>query len=245
MKTKIWAHRGASGAAPENTLAAFELAAGVGADGVELDVHFTRDGEVVVVHDNTLERVTGMRGTVEALTLAQLRRLDFSNHMAAYRGETIPTLTEVLTLLKPTGLEINIELKTDHKLPEGLEEATLERVARAGMESRIWYSSFNHYSIARMKALAPETRCGLLYDCKLYAPWTYAKGMGVEALHPHYGTLNTPGYLDACHAAGIRCHTWTVNDEAEIRRLIERGVDAVITNEPALALRVRAEQERP
>ena len=116
MKTKIWAHRGASGAAPENTLAAFDLAAKVGADGIELDVHFTRDREVVVVHDNTLARVTGMNGTVEELTLAQLKKLDFSNHMAAYCGERIPTLQEVLELVKPTGMEINIELKTDCNL---------------------------------------------------------------------------------------------------------------------------------
>ena len=244
MKTKIWAHRGASGAAPENTLAAFDLAAKVGADGIELDVHFTRDREVVVVHDNTLARVTGMNGTVEELTLAQLKKLDFSNHMAAYCGERIPTLKEVLELIKPTGMEINIELKTDCKLPEGLEEATMELVARAGMEDKIWYSSFNHYSIARTKELDATTRCGLLYSNKVFQPWDYANALHVEAVHPHFASLNTPGYMEACHAAGIRCHAWTVNDAEDMRRLLEMGIDAIITNVPALAIAVRAEMEK-
>lgn len=238
MKTKIWGHRGASGAAPENTLAAFDLAAKVGADGIELDVHFTKDLEVVVVHDNTLARVTGMNGVVEELTLAQLKKLDFSNHMAAYKGETIPTLWEVLELVKPTGMEINIELKTDAKLPEGLEEATLELVAKAGMADKIWYSSFNHYSIERVKQLDATTRCGLLYSNKVYKPWDYARMMNVEAVHPQFKSVNTPDYMKLCHEAGIRCHAWTVNEAADMRKLLEQGVDAIITNEPALAREV-------
>lgn len=242
MITKIWGHRGASGDAPENTLAAFQMASAVGADGIELDVHFTRDREIVVTHDDDTARVTGYKGLISDLTLAQLKKLDFSCNMAAFKGETIPTLEEVLALIKPGKLHINIELKTNDENPNGLEEACQALVERYGMEERILYSSFNHYSLARMLSIAPHMKCGTLYSNKPYNPWVYAKFFGCAAIHPHFGSVNTAGYMAECRKAGIACNVWTVNTAQDIKAMLDLQVDGIITNYPALALRLRDEK---
>ncbi len=239
MAPRIWAHRGASGDAPENTLAAFQMAMDVEADGIELDVHFTRDREVVVTHDDDVKRVTGYQGLVGDLTLAQLKKLDFSYGMAAFKGETIPTLEEVLALIKPGRLHINIELKTNNENPNGLEEACQALVEKYGMEDRILYSSFNHFSLARMVEIAPHMPCGILYAHKLYKPWEYAKSFGCRAVHPQFLSVNSPDYMKLCHDAGILCNVWTVNAAEDIREMLAAGVDGIITNYPALAKRLR------
>ena len=239
MKTKIWAHRGASGDAPENTLAAFQLAVDCHADGIELDVHFTKDRQVVVTHDDNVERVTGYKGLVGDLTLAQLKKLDFSYSMAAFKGETIPTLEEVLVLIQPTGLWINIELKTNCENPNGLEEACQKLVESCHMADRVMYSSFNHLSLYHMREIAPKMPCGILYSNKLHKPWEYAKSINCTAIHPSFPSLNTPGCMDDCHAVGIQCNTWTVNAQADIQNMLDLGVDGIITNYPALALALR------
>lgn len=239
MAVKIWAHRGASGHAPENTLAAFQMAAELGADGIELDVHFTRDRQVVVTHDDDTVRVTGYKGLVSDMTLSQLKRLDFSCGMAAFKGETIPTLEEVLALIKPGTLHINIELKTNDENPNGLEEACQALVEKYGMEDRVLYSSFNHYSLAHMHSIAPHMKCGILYSNKLFRPWEYAKSFGCAAVHPKFGSVNTPGYMEDCRRTGIACNVWTVNSEQDIKAMLDLGVDGIITNYPALAMRLR------
>ncbi len=111
--TKIFAHRGASGYAPENTLDAFALAMDMGADGIELDVQMTKDDEVVVIHDETIDRVSDGKGMVKDYTLEQLREFSFDNHMEGYEHVSIPTLNEVLELVKPSKMEVNVELKID------------------------------------------------------------------------------------------------------------------------------------
>ncbi len=126
MKTKIWAHRGASGHAPENTLEAFELAVRQGADGVELDVQLTRDGELVVIHDEEVDRVSGVKGFVKDFTLAELKKLNVNRPCPKYENVRIPTLREVYELLRPSGLEINVELKTGIFFYSGIEEKVLE-----------------------------------------------------------------------------------------------------------------------
>ncbi len=242
MAVKIWAHRGASGDAPENTLAAFQMAMDVGADGIELDVHFTKDRQVVVTHDDDTQRVTGYKGWIIDLTLAQLKKLDFSYNMAAFKGETIPTLEEVLALIQPGRLNINIELKTNDENPNGLEEACQALVEKYSMEDRILYSSFNHYSLARMRSVAPHMKCGILYSNKPYRPWEYAASFGCSAVHPQFGSVNTPGYIEECHQAGIACNVWTVNSTQDIKAMLDLQVDGIITNYPALALRLRNER---
>ncbi|NRU22051.1 glycerophosphoryl diester phosphodiesterase [Clostridium beijerinckii] len=161
--TKIWAHRGASEYAPENTLEAFELAVAQGADGVELDVQLTKDGELVVIHDETIDRTSNGRGNVIEYTLKELKNFNFNCSNPNYVYAEIPTLKEVYELLKPTNLIINVELKTGIIFYEGIEEKVLKLSKDMDFEDRVIYSSFNHYTIKKIKELNNKARTGLLY----------------------------------------------------------------------------------
>lgn len=227
--TQIWAHRGASGLAPENTMPAFELAARLGADGVELDVQRSRDGVLVVCHDETVDRTSDGTGTVAGLTLADLRRLDFG------AGTTIPTLAEVLDLAADTGLRVNVELKNTLEPYPGLEQEVEAAVTRSRLApdaaERIVYSSFNHRSLLRLIELGTTVPVGVLYVEPLIRPWRYAASFGARALHPMALTV-LPDEVAAAHAAGLPVHTWTVDDPAQARVLAGWGVDAIVTNHP-------------
>ena len=162
----IWGHRGASGHAPENTLPAFKMAADMGADGVELDIQMTRDGEIVVCHDETIDRTSSGKGWLKDFTFDELRRLDFSNGNSAYEGVKIPTMEEVFDLLE-------------------------ELTKRKHLEDRVIYSSFNHYTVRRIKELNPEAKTGLLYgDGPIDMPG-YGHRLGADALHPACTPLST------------------------------------------------------
>lgn len=237
----IYAHRGASAYAPENTQRAFRLGAEMGADGVELDVQLTLDGEVVVFHDETLDRVTDETGPLRARTLAKLRRIPVTLRRADGMVEPIPTLRETLETLRALGLRVNIELKNSVFPYPGLEEKTLDLVARCGMENRVIYSSFNHASMQRVKRLNPTALCGLLYEAYENA-WDYAAALGADALHPEKGEpLRVKEEIGRAHALGLLVNPWTVNDEKEIRLLLSGGADSVITNVPDIAVRIREE----
>lgn len=238
-QVKIYAHRGASQYAPENTLPAFALAAQQGADGIELDVHLTKDGQLVVIHDETLDRTTSGTGWVKDHTLAQLRQLCADNHMPGFAQARIPTLEEVLALVQPTGMLVNIELKTSILWYEGIEEKTLDLVRKMGMDSRVVYSSFNHYSIEKVRQLAPEAETAYLYSDIICDVEKYAAAHGVRGLHPGLWNVNMADLLQVYLGSGLAVRVWTVNDEADLRRLMLAGAD-VITNDPKLALEVRA-----
>lgn len=238
-KPKIYAHRGASGYAPENTLEAFALAARMGADGVELDVHICRDGELVVTHDETVERVSDGDGRVKDLSLRELKALHFNRTHPEYPDARIPTLREVFELLYPTDLHINIELKNSLiEYPE-LERKTADLAERYFSPARVQYSSFNHYSMVRMKQMHPDYYCGLLYEASLVRPWVYAGDLGMNALHPHYSQVITPGgFCRDAHEAGIQVNTWTVNSPQEILRCAREEADILITNYPDRAKKI-------
>lgn len=238
MKTRIYGHRGASGSAPENTLEAFSLAARMGADGVELDVHLCRTGELVVAHDETVDRVSGGSGRIADLSLKELKSLAFNRTHPEFRNARIPLLSEVFELLKPTGLSINIELKNSIIDYPDLERKVLESAARNFELDRILFSSFNHFSMVRMKALEPSVPCGLLYEAVLVSPWEYAKKLGMDAVHPHYSeVLLTADECSAAHKAGIQVNTWTVNAPEAMDAVLSEGVDILITNFPDQALK--------
>ena len=239
--TKVFAHRGASGYAPENTLEAFALAGEQGAQGIELDVQLTKDGEVVVIHDETIDRVSTGKGAVRDYTLEELRRFSFHNHKKEYEGVQIPTLREVLEQVKPGGMEVNIELKTGIYWYPGLEENTVELVKAAGMENRVIYSSFNHYSVQKILELDAEAETAYLYSDVLLNVENYAKNTGVCGLHPAVYHLKMADFLESYRRSGLKVRVWTVNDEADMRQFIEKDLEAVITNYPDRALRVRDE----
>ncbi len=222
----------------------FEKAAEMGADGVELDVQLTSDGELVVAHDESLERVSDGDGRIKDHTLAELRRLNFNRTHPEYERARIPLLEEVYDLLKPTGLTVNVELKTGIFWYRGIEEKVLELTARKGMEERVIYSSFNHYTLRHMRREKPDIRTGLLYSDNWIDAAPYARDkVKVNALHPALYHLTDPSYVTTAHAYGLATHVWTVNEEEHMRLCRDMGVEAIITNRPDVCRRILQERD--
>ncbi|NLC83934.1 MAG: glycerophosphodiester phosphodiesterase, partial [Ruminococcaceae bacterium] len=176
MTTKIWAHRGASLKAPENSLPAFALAVELGADGIELDVQLSKDGVPVVFHDFELARLTGVNAWLRDLTLPELKKLNLNQQerFPELGFVEIPTLAEVFELLLQTKLKINIEIKSGQVVYPLIEEKVLALAADYDLNERVWYSSFNHYSLVQLRQFQPEAHCGILFDNVLFQPWHYA-----------------------------------------------------------------------
>ncbi|MDD6194635.1 MAG: glycerophosphodiester phosphodiesterase [Lachnospiraceae bacterium] len=234
-KPLVWAHRGASGYAPENTLAAFQMAADMGADGVELDIQLTKDDQIVVIHDETIDRTSDGKGYVRDYTLEELRRFNYNKTKPEVEWADIPTMAEVFDLLKPTGLFINIEIKTGIYFYPQIEEKILALAKEKGMEDRVCYSSFNHYTVKRVQELEPSATVGFLYaDGPIDMP-EYGVKHGVQALHPALYNLQFEGFVEECHKKGLLLNVWTVNEEEHIRKCCDLGVNAIITNYPDLA----------
>lgn len=237
--TKIWAHRGASGYAPENTLEAFKLAAEMGADGLELDVQLTKDGEIVVAHDEKIDRVSNGTGKVTDYTLEELKQLNFNKTHPEYSEVCrIPTLREVFECLKDSRLTINIELKTGAIFYDGIEEKVVKLVKEMGYENRVLYSSFNHHSVLKVKEYQPDAKLAFLYSHELSKVAEYAKMNGVHAVNPSITCTLHEEEMKECKKNNIEINVWTVNREKDMRRLIGMGVDAIITNYPDVALKV-------
>ncbi|MBM3127659.1 MAG: glycerophosphodiester phosphodiesterase [Chloroflexi bacterium] len=233
MKPLVIAHRGASAYAPENTLSAFTLAFEMGADGIELDVSLTQDGVPVVLHDDTVDRTTNGRGAINQLTLAQTQQLDASNQMEKYRGEKIPTLEAVLRAVGARGI-VNIELKNFNLQTDGVEAATLAAIENAGALDRVMVSSFNPLALRRMYQLAPRIPRGLLYrpNLPIYLRRAWLRPLAhPTALHPHFSMI-TREFIAWARGKGYKVNTWTVDDPEETKRLIDLGVDGIITNKP-------------
>lgn len=235
-KMNVWAHRGASGYMPENTMEAFELAVEQNADGIELDVQLSKDGEMVILHDETVNRVTDGRGMVKDFSLQELKELRVQTKHTKKGTYRIPTLKEVLDLMKKTDMLVNIELKNSIWLYPGLEEKVLKLVREMGMEEQIFYSSFNHYSIVKLKKRNPYVRTGLLFNDGWIDVAAYGKALGVTALHPAVYHLQYPDFVKQCRAAGLKLHVWTANEPEHIEMVKRAGADAVITNYPDRAL---------
>lgn len=233
----VLAHRGASGYAPENTMPAFEKAIEQGADGFELDVQMTKDGEIVVIHDETIDRTSDGKGWVKDYTLEELRKFNFNRTHKEYEHADIPTMREVFELVKPTNLVINIEVKTGVVFYP-IEEKLLALTKEFGMEDRVFYSSFNHYTVKKIHELDPSTVVGFLYgDGPIDMP-AYGEKHGVNALHPALYNLQYPGFVEECKKKGLKLHVWTVNEEKYVKMCMDAQVDSVITNYPDMALRV-------
>ncbi len=235
---KNFAHRGFSGKYPENTMLAFQQAAAVGADGIELDVQLTKDGELVVIHDERVDRTTNGSGNVRDFTLRELRRLDASYMYTGQMGfNPIPTFDEYCQWVQSTPLVTNIELKTGVYPYPGIEQKVWDALQSYHLENNVIISSFNHFSILRMKEIAPSLTYGLLTETWLVNPGQYTKNVGVACYHPYYGSL-TADVVAELKSCGIVINTFTVNDEAAVRDLLQKGVDCVIGNFPDMVRRV-------
>jgi glycerophosphoryl diester phosphodiesterase len=236
----IIAHRGASAYAPENTLAAFKLAIEMGADGIELDVRLSRDQEVVVIHDGRLGRTTDGNGLVSQTSLAELKGLDAGSwYGPKFKGETLPTLEEVIILVGGKAA-LNIELKGDQ---ETLINKTIELIQRYNLGDRVIISSFKTKALRKMHKNNPELPQGLLILPGLVGSWVRTisgKSVPHQTIHPYFKDVNAD-MLRQAHQSHRPLLAWTVNNPEVMRRLFTMGVDGIITNDPLLARQVRAE----
>jgi glycerophosphoryl diester phosphodiesterase len=236
----VIAHRGFSGAAPENTLAAFKKAMEVGGDMLELDVHFSKDGQVVVIHDDTLDRTTNGRGKVGDYTLKELRQFDAGSRFAPqFAGERIPTLVEVLKLAKGK-IPVNIEIKNDSPSPykiTDLADRVLQEVKKAGMEGEVIFSSFYPSSLERIKERDPRIWVALLYHRDWSSLREVTGGRAFPVLNLRLSFL-TQEKIARIHREGMKVNTYTVNSEEEMERFIRWGVDGIITNHPDKLIRI-------
>lgn len=227
-------HRGAPKAAPENTLASFQKAREMGADGVELDVMLCADGEVVVMHDSNVERTTDGHGRIADLTLAQVRALDAGARFGPlFVGERVPTLREVAGWAQQD-MRLNIELKSLAVRSDGLEEKVVAIIREFGLEGRVILSSYNPLAIWRVRRLAPNLETGLLYDAGLpiFLRRAWLRPLArPAALHPQYAMV-TDAYLWWARHKGYRVNAWAPDHTLDLERLIEQKVDAIITNRP-------------
>ena len=237
---KAIAHRGLSSRYPENTMLAFSRALALGADGAEFDVQLSKDGVPVVFHDENLVRITGTDALVKDLTLEELKQFDISyRFFGECSVQRIPTLEEYFSLVCSHDFLSNIELKTAIFEYDGIEQIVIDLVRKYDLSSRVVLSSFNHYSLLRCKAIAPELPCGVLYECRIAEPQDYCLRLGMEFLHPDYRFLDD-FELKKYELAGVKTSPWTVDGEAEIRYLLgQENIFAIISNKPDLALALR------
>lgn len=239
----IFAHRGASAHAPENTLAAFELALMQHADAIELDVKLSADGRAVVIHDPTVDRTTGSHGRVKDLSLAQLKALDAGSFFSEnYRGEKIPTLEEVFEAVGKRTF-INVELTNYNTPRDSLVETVCMLVKQFELQKRVMFSSFFASNLSKARAYLPDVPRGLLAFNGLLGAWARSFGFNFgkyQALHPYLKDV-TSQQVQRVHRLNRRIHVWTVNAEEDMRRLFRWGVDAIFTDDPQLAVQVRSE----
>ncbi len=239
-RTLVFAHRGARERAPENTLPAFEQAAALGADGVELDVQLSADGALVVIHDFSVERTTDGAGRVAEKTLADLRQLDAGSWFGpGFAATRIPTLDEVFEAIGGR-LLVNIELKefslTDRAARQRLAQGVWECIRRHRMEGRVLISSFNPLALRAMRHVAPQIPIGYLYAPDLPLPlakgWLARPLIGRhEARHPHFSMVDE-AYMRWARRRGYRVNVWTVNETSDVQRMCALGVDMIISDRP-------------
>lgn len=229
---KVYAHRGASGYAPENTMAAFKKAVELGSRGIECDVQMTRDGRLVICHDETLERTTDGKGLIKDYSYAELKKLDAGSWFGSrFRNERIPQLYELLELVRDNNLLLNIEIKSGIVLYPGIEEKVIAQVEAFGLMEKVIISSFNHYSVRKCRDITSSVKTGILYMEGLYKPWNYMRTLGCQCAHPFYMAL-VPEISRELKARGYEINVFTVDDPGEAVRLAKAGVDGIITNYP-------------
>jgi glycerophosphoryl diester phosphodiesterase len=248
----VFAHRGGCALGPENTIAAFDLGMAAGADGLEFDVHLSSDGIPVVHHDDTLDRTTAGRGPLAALTAAELARVDAGSRFERAgsfpfrnQGVGVPTLAEVLK--RYPDIPLIVEMKVD---TAAMGEAVANEVRRAGAAARVCAAGYGTRSAAAARAALPEmasSACHREATLALYRSW-----LGIPVRRPPYGgyqvpevsaghRIVSPRFLRHAHGAGLKVQVWTVDEEPDMRRLLEWGVDGLISNRPDVAVRVRDE----
>jgi glycerophosphoryl diester phosphodiesterase len=235
---QIFAHRGARRIAPENTLPAFAAALDMGADGIELDVHRTVDGQIVVIHDFSVNKTTDGQGEVAHMTYAELARLDAGSHFApAFAGTPVPTLVEVLDLVG-NRCRVNIEIKSIDRYACDASDDVAAMIRRRNLYEQVIVSSFNPITLIKMRHLDARIALGMLYDAAMPAYFRQVWAgppIRPQAQHPDRRLVDAE-YMSWARAIGAQVNTWTVNDPAEAQHLAQLGVDMLITDVPDVLL---------
>jgi glycerophosphoryl diester phosphodiesterase len=234
----IFAHRGARRAAPENTLPAFAAALAMGADGIELDVHLSADGQLVVIHDFNVNKTTDGRGPVAQMTAAELQRLDAGSHFSpAFAGERIPTLDAVLDLVGDR-CRLNIEIKSTDPYARDASDAVAALIRARDLYAQVLVSSFNPLTLIKLRHLDADIALGVLYDGEMPAFFRQVwAGPPIlpQAQHPQHHLVDA-AYMQWARAIDAQVNTWTVNEAEEAQRLAELGVHTLITDVPDVLL---------
>lgn len=229
---QIWAHRGASVDAPENTMAAFELAILEGADAIEIDLQVSSDGELVICHDESLERLAGFPGFVVQTPWDELKVIDIAYHRPEFPLMAMPRLADLLDLLEPTNLALNVELKNSILPMPAIERKAYEMTRDFAKNHRVIFSSFNHQSMVTLLDIDPTLEVAPLYSRVEEADPFLMAGLGMKALHPQWQVLRDDDYVQRAHSAGLKMHTWTIDRPGDLRRIIQARPAAIITNVP-------------
>lgn len=227
------AHRGFRSRYPENTMLAFKKAVEAGCDGIEFDVHLSKDGEAVIIHDEMVDRTTDGTGLVGQKTYRELKALNAAKpHPETVDFAPIPSLREYFEYMaEQPDIISNIELKTGVFVYEGIEEVVYRLMKEYGLIDRCIVSSFNHESVLRMKQIDFAVVCGLLVDSWQIRPELYVRELGIECYHPSAYCV-TPKLVAALHNAGVRINPWFGSIQCDYWQLIEMGVDSLITDYP-------------
>jgi len=227
------AHRGYSARYPENTLLAFEKAVAAGADMIELDVHLSQDGRLVVIHDEKIDRTSNGTGAVADLSLAELKRYNYNNRMAEPGFVGIPTLDEVIGWAG-NRVMLNIEIKNGPVRNEGIERKLADLLQETRFTDRVIVSSFDHYALAEMKRIAGSVRTGMLYDSVWIRFADEVRALGVFSVHPRADAVKA-GQLRWAKSCGIQVYPWVVKDRETLKAFRASGyVDGVMVNDLAL-----------
>jgi glycerophosphoryl diester phosphodiesterase len=232
----VMAHRGASAVAPENTLISYKKAIDMGADYAELDVRRTKDGAIVLMHDKTVKRTTGVSGFVWDFTIEELKKLEAGSWFGEeFRGEPIPTLEEVIRLVKGR-MKLNIEVKISENEP-GIAQRVVDIVRSEDFGQECIITSFDRETVKTFKAIAPDLRTGMIFD-KEYRSDVFEGNWDI--LSSNYELVDET-FMRLARDSGKKTYVWTVNDREEMLRLIGLGVDGIITDKPDLLKSVLAE----
>lgn len=242
----VLAHRGANKVAPQNTLPAFKQAIQFNADGIETDVHLCKDGEIVICHNYTVDATSNGKGSIDEMTFAELRELDFGSYFSKdFNGVTLPTLAELLTLVKNMNL-INIEIKPPKK-DNDLVKRVIEEIYKFGIEKNSIISCFEPECIRQVKEIDKDIKTALLYEddelgneIMTFGVAKYCQQLNADAAHPHRNLITHKEILEL-HNLGIAVNPWTVNTREDIIRLTNWGCDALITDIPDFCRQVLKE----
>lgn len=237
--TIIYAHRGASEYSPENSMESFRQGYDMGADGIEFDVQLTKDGKIVVTHDERIDRVSNGTGFVKDYTLEELRKFDFNNNMQGFSNVKIPTLEEVFEEFQNKDFVFNMELKNSIINYENLEEKVVQMSKKFRIMDRIIFSSFSHKSMIKLRNIEETAKIALLYSWEILDEVEYLAKYNIMYTHPSHKLCSTKEDIEMYHRANQKVNLWTINKGSDMRRLFDFGVDAICTNRPDLAVEIK------